>query len=75
MEQRARCDRVYAGSNPVTYPVKGAMAVFEMVARRELTPEQGADLLVLRRAVARARRPWWLKACEFLGLLFFGPVV
>lgn len=52
-----------------------SMDVFEMVARHELTPEDGAALLMLRHDLQRARRPWWEKALDLVSLFLFGPVV
>lgn len=41
---------------------RGTMAIFEAVARREITPEEGAAEMMAN----DARRPWWERALRRL---------
>lgn len=40
--------------------------VFEAVASRELTPEQGAEVLMLKREAERAAEPWLVRLLRWV---------
>lgn len=46
--------------------------VHDMVRTGRITPAQGAMLLQLRREIAWARQPWWVRALRVLGRMVFG---